>query len=127
MDQTGKLASEETVELAGEAVARVNVAGWQCTSREELTEKVRRIQDAASAVEDGRLSAQDSLFMFHLLLHHPKVAGILTRPLSHIRYGTYDKFKNRCFILVLKDGSQEGISAAKSIEGLLPKKGSPTA
>ncbi|CAE7892641.1 unnamed protein product [Symbiodinium microadriaticum] len=53
---------------------------------------------------------QDNLFIFHLLLHHPKASSNsgavekMVKPISHFRYGIYDKFKNKCFISVGADG-----------------------
>eukprot|EP00435_Cladocopium_sp_Y103_P048329 s1114_g14.t1 len=47
----------------------------------------------------------------------------MTKPISHFRYGTYDKFKNKCFISVAVDGTEEGVSAAKSMSVIFPNTG----
>lgn len=103
----------------------VFLAGRRFNNRAELVEHVRKIQEKFADADGskGELSNSDNLFIFHLLLHHPKAVEKMTNPISHFRYGTYDKFHNKCFIGVGVDGSQEGVSAMKSVEIVFPKSG----
>ncbi|CAK9040277.1 unnamed protein product, partial [Durusdinium trenchii] len=122
-------APEEPAEEAPEPEAKpIYLAGRAFANRTELAEHVKKIQESHSDADPtkGELSVEDNLFIFHLLLHHPKAVEKMTKPISHFRYGTYDKFKNKCFISVAADGSQEGVSAAKSMAVIYPN-GSSTA
>ena len=119
-------ATNTTAEGAGEgaesAAKPIYLAGRAFTSRNELAEHVKKIQDskANEDVTKGDLTVEENLFIFHLLLHHPKAVEKMTKPISHFRYGTYDKFKNKCFISVAVDGTEEGVSAAKSMSVIFP-------
>eukprot|EP00930_Biecheleria_cincta_P048462 TRINITY_DN33765_c0_g1_i1.p1 TRINITY_DN33765_c0_g1~~TRINITY_DN33765_c0_g1_i1.p1 ORF type:complete len:434 (+),score=117.93 TRINITY_DN33765_c0_g1_i1:86-1387(+) len=113
---------------AAEAAAQqkpVFLAGRRFNNRAELVEHVRKIQEKFADADGskGELSNSDNLFIFHLLLHHPKAVEKMTAPISHFRYGVYDKFLNKCFISVGIDGSQEGVSAMKSVDMVFPKSG----
>jgi len=103
----------------------VFLAGRRFSNRAELVEHVRKIQEKFADADGskGELSNSDNLFIFHLLLHHPKAMEKLTTPMSHFRYGVYDKFLNKCFISVGADGSQEGVSAMKSVHSVFPSSG----
>jgi len=103
----------------------VFLAGRRFTNRAELVEHVRKIQEKFADADGskGELSNSDNLFIFHLLLHHPKAVDKMITQISHFRYGVYDKFLNKCFISVGADGSQEGVSAMKSVDMVFPKTG----
>lgn len=114
---------------AASATRIVYLAGRSFSCRDELLTHVRSIQDSVAESEHGdsnggQLAVADNLFIFHLLLHHPRAVEKMVTPISHFRYGTYEKFQNKCFICVGKDGTQEGVSAVKSVDAIFPKDGS---
>ncbi|CAJ1340838.1 unnamed protein product [Effrenium voratum] len=123
--ETAEAAEAETSAEATEPAKSVFLAGRKFSARAELAEHVKKIQESVASDDGskGDLSVEDNLFIFHLLLHHPKAVEKMIKPISHFRYGIYDKFKNKCFISVAADGSQEGVSAAKSIDVIFPKTG----
>jgi len=103
----------------------VYIAGRKFHTRAEVIEHVKKIQDSHASDDGsaGHLSMEDSLFIFHLMLHHPKAVDKMNIPVAKFRYGIYDTFKNKCFISVRSDGSQEGVSSSKSIDAIFPRKG----
>jgi len=111
-------------ETDGEPLKCMVLAGQKFTSRAEVAETVKRIQESLDKEGGGQLGPQDAFLMFHLMLHHPKAVGKMTSPVLSIRYGTYEKFHNKCFIMVRKDGTEEGVSWSKSLEAIFPRKGS---
>lgn len=115
-------AVEKPAEPAAEPVKPIYLAGRAFTNRTELQDHVKKIQDSKvnEDASKGDLTVEENLFIFHLLLHHPKAVEKMTKPISHFRYGTYDKFKNKCFISVAVDGTEEGVSAAKSMSVIFP-------
>ncbi|CAE7785305.1 TR1, partial [Symbiodinium pilosum] len=126
-DATAKAVDEAADAEGSESInKKIYLAGRLFNNRAELAAHVKKIQDSVATDEDGtkgELSNEDNLFIFHLLLHHPKAVEKMVKPISHFRYGIYDKFKNKCFISVGADGSQEGVSAAKSINVIYPQDG----
>jgi len=109
----------------------VTLAGRKCSSRAEIADHIKSIQESlqdsdGNIVAEGILSPKDAFFVFHLVLHHPKAIAKMTSPVLKIRYGTYAKFHNKCFILMCKDGTEEGVSWAKSADAIFPKKPSKT-
>jgi len=113
-------AADSAAPAASEAKAperTVLLAGRRFSSKTELADHVKKIQESVSD-DEGRLSTEACLFLFHLFLHHPKAVEKMNTPISHFRYGLYETFKNKCFIMVRADGTQEGVSAMKSLQAV---------
>jgi len=112
---------EESKKAEAEHVAEsqpVMIAGHTFPNRESVQEHVRKIQDSAS--DDQALQPADALFLFHLASFQPSFEAKLTAPVVGFKYGSHSNGL-KCFLMLRSDGSEEGISISKCLNGLLPK------
>mmetsp|Transcript_53431 Transcript_53431/g.98819 ORF Transcript_53431/g.98819 Transcript_53431/m.98819 type:complete len:600 (-) Transcript_53431:86-1885(-) len=103
----------------------VVLAGKHFPTQRSLVEHIKAMQakmdemcDRANDPSDGVLAGEDMFLLYHLVMQHPKTAEKLRAPLKALRYGTFRKMKNKCFMLVFIDGSEEPISWNKSVKDI---------
>jgi len=115
---------------ATEETEGVYLAGMHFPTQRSLVEHMKAVQarmDAAPG-EDGKqptssvLEGTDMFLFYHLVMQHPKLAEKVKAPLQAIRYGIYQKMKNKCFMLVFADGSEEPVSWNKSAKELFSQR-----
>mmetsp|Transcript_26768 Transcript_26768/g.69284 ORF Transcript_26768/g.69284 Transcript_26768/m.69284 type:complete len:256 (+) Transcript_26768:33-800(+) len=100
-----------------ESELEIYVAGRTFSTKDAVMHELQEI----SALAGGEmLNTKDTLFVYSVLSHHPKAQEKICKAVAGITFKTSKQFPDtKCFHLVFDDGTEDTISVAKALEGLI--------